>query len=69
MGGEAQDVESVVALPGLDRGGDDPIVELLAQRDPMGIERLYERYGEAGALSPAAAWEAGLERATPILAG
>lgn len=48
MSGEAQDVEFielVVALPALDRGGDDPIVELLAQRDPTGIERLYERYG------------------------
>ena len=35
----------MVALPGLNRGDDDPIVELLARRDPEGIERLYERYG------------------------
>ncbi|MGA8016463.1 MAG: sigma-70 family RNA polymerase sigma factor [Candidatus Dormiibacterota bacterium] len=49
MGGEAQEVgsgaDSVVTLPGLHRGEDDGIVQLLANRDPKGIDRLYERYG------------------------
>ena len=49
MGGEAQKVgsgaNSVVTLPGLHRGEDDGIVQLLANRDPKGIDRLYERYG------------------------
>lgn len=45
MSGEAQDTDSVVALPGLRRGDDDHIVGLLAQRDPKGIERLYDQYG------------------------